>query len=210
MLHILHEAVPSHCLTAWFWCTKHSALSPCLVRSRHHLQICCPQGLGITSGIVINNMRQSPLVLTMFDQKVIPQPAFTVVLTVRSPILFRRAPTPGAQLQEAPQCSVHDVSVRLVDLCPENCRTSPALHCAHRLCATGRRRRRPRLSLTFGSPAAKHRRAVVGPARHARVQRPTASHALQHLPLSCLTTAPSRAPSERAWHAPAMCLGLHG
>lgn len=55
------------------------------------------QGLGITSGIVINNVRQEPLIQTMFNQGVIPRPAFTVVITARSPILFNRPPSPGAQ-----------------------------------------------------------------------------------------------------------------
>ena len=65
----------------------------------------CPQGLGITSGVVINGVRQAPLVKTMFDQGVIPQPAFTAVFRVIPIITFSRPPTPGAHCGSATRCA---------------------------------------------------------------------------------------------------------
>ena len=57
----------------------------------------CPaaQGLGITTGKVIGGVMQTPLILNMFDQKIISVPAFTVVLTEQNPVKF--APDPAGE-----------------------------------------------------------------------------------------------------------------
>ena len=48
---------------------------------------------------MINNVRQEPLIQTMYNQKVIPQPAFTIVFNdLLNPILFNRQPSPGAHM----------------------------------------------------------------------------------------------------------------
>ena len=83
----------------------------CLVDQRAICIWRCSQGLGITTGTVLNNVRQTPLIQTMFSKGIIAKPAFTIAFTEFNPVQGSFNPLkgqPGAPQGFAKPCASCD------------------------------------------------------------------------------------------------------
>ena len=100
----------------------------------------------------------------MFDQRVINQPSFTVVLTEFNPIFPPALTMPGAPRGGPASRWVSWMSA-WPSTCAGICQPRAAHFMLNHRCATGSRHHRPRLGNPADPPAAEYRHAVVRPRR---------------------------------------------